>query len=311
VHDLKYRATAGGFISILRANQSKIVPRYLFHWFTSPAIQSQVRHCGRKTTNISNLNYEQCLSIEIPLPSLSEQRRIADILDKADAIRRKRQEAKGLSHDIPHALFLDFFGQPHTNSMNWPLCAFTDVCESRLGKMLDAKQQTGNHARPYLRNLNVQWGRLDLSSVYKMDFNEGDREQFRLQSGDVMICEGGAGVGQTAIWRGELSECYFQKSLHRVRPYGDKAVPEYIAYLIWMLMRTNSILGSISQATIPHLTGVKLKSLKIPVPPVALQRKFASLLDTNTVASRKLADGVSESNYLFNSLVQHAFRGEL
>lgn len=105
VPTLNYRATAGGFISILRANHTKVVPRYLFHWFTSPVIQSRVRHCGRKTTNISNLSYEQCLSIEIPIPPLPEQRRIADILDKADAIRRKRQEEMNLANAIRRSVF--------------------------------------------------------------------------------------------------------------------------------------------------------------------------------------------------------------
>ncbi len=250
-------------------------------------------------------------SIKIPLPPLSDQRRIAEILDAADRIRRKRREVKRLADELPHALFLDFFGQPRSNSKNWPVRVFSDVCESRLGKMLDAKQQTGNHARPYLRNLNVQWGRLDLSSVFEMDFDEDDRKQFRLQPGDVMICEGGAGVGQTAIWRGELVECYFQKSLHRVRPDDAQAVPEYIAYLIWMLMRAGSILDSISTATIPHLTGVKLKSLKIPVPPLTLQKKFAKLVEQQTKISRQTECGIDDANYLFDALVQRAFRGEL
>ena len=153
---------------------------------------------------------------------------------------------------------------------------FSQVCDSRLGKMLDAKQQTGQYSRPYMRNINVQWGQLDLSTVWEMDFDDHDRNEFRLEPGDVLICEGGAGVGQTAIWRGELPECYFQKSLHRVRPKPDMAVPEYIETLIWALMNGGSILRHISQATIPHLTGVKLKTLRIPLPPLSLQQRFAS-----------------------------------
>ena len=78
---LSYTATAGGFISILRADSSKVCPRYLYYWFSSDPTQHYVRHCGRQTTNISNMSYERCLALKIPLPPLAEQKRIADILD--------------------------------------------------------------------------------------------------------------------------------------------------------------------------------------------------------------------------------------
>ena len=116
----------------------------------------------------------------------------------------------------------------------WSLIPFDDVAPSRLGKMLDGKKQTGKHARPYLRNENVQWGRFDLTDVSTMDFDEGDREEFALTPGDLIICEGGE-PGRCAIWRGEIKECYFQKALHRARPVPSKAIPEYLLYLFWWL----------------------------------------------------------------------------
>lgn len=73
---LDYSATAGGFISILRANQEKLDQRYLYHWFNSPNTQLLARNCGRQTTNISNMDLERCLSIKIPLPPLLAQRRM-------------------------------------------------------------------------------------------------------------------------------------------------------------------------------------------------------------------------------------------
>jgi type I restriction enzyme S subunit len=247
----------------------------------------------------------------IPLPPLPEQKRIANILDKANTIRRKRQEANSLLDDYPHSLFRDMFGHPDKNPLNWPIHQFDDVAESRLGKMLDAKQQTGKHLRPYMRNLNVQWGKLDLSEVFEMDFGESHREEFRLQFGDVLICEGGAGVGQTAIWRDELPECYFQKSLHRVRPYSDKATPEFIAFLMWTLMKGSSLLGSISSATIPHLTGVKLKQIQIPVPPMKLQQEFQRQIHTYNRVREHGRVAHAETDALFNTMVQRAFKGEL
>jgi type I restriction enzyme S subunit len=308
---LDYDATAGGFISILRADVTKILPRYLYYWFNSDKVQHATRLCGRQTTNISNMSFERCEALEIPLPPLPEQKRIADILDKADAIRRKRREVSVNLCDYSLSLFQDMFGHPDSNPQHWPIAKFSEVCDSRLGKMLDAKRQTGGDNRPYMRNLNVQWGRLDLSSVFQMDFDDSDRQQFRLRYGDVLICEGGAGVGQTAIWRDELPECYFQKSLHRVRPYPDKATPEYISFLMWVLMKGSSLLRSISSATIPHLTGEKIKEIRIPLPPLAHQKQFSSQCHRVRVAHCTAVCAVNDADGLFNSLVTRAFEGDI
>ena len=88
VPKLDYEATAGGFISILRADRKQVDPRYLYHWFAAPRTQHEVRLCGRQTTNISNLNYERCLNLPIPLPKLEEQKRIAALGQKAKNLKQ-------------------------------------------------------------------------------------------------------------------------------------------------------------------------------------------------------------------------------
>ena len=115
VPELDYPATAGGFISILRAIPNEVDERYLYHWVVSMKTQHALRYCGRQTTNISNMSFEQALAIEIPLPPLEEQKRIAAILDKADAVRRKRQQAIELADQFLRSVFLDMFGDPVTN----------------------------------------------------------------------------------------------------------------------------------------------------------------------------------------------------
>jgi type I restriction enzyme S subunit len=295
---------------VLRPNNN-VYPRYLFHMVWTPYFRNEASRNMTGTAGQQRVPSTFFERFEIPLPPLPEQKRIADILDKAESIRRKRQEVSSSLENFPLALFKHLFGHPDANPSKWQMLPFSKVCESRLGKMLDAKQQSGKHNRPYMRNLNVQWGRLDLSQIYEMDFDKSDRAEFRLKHGDVLVCEGGAGVGQTAIWRDELPECYFQKSLHRVRPLEDKATPEYIAYLMWTLMKGSSLLRSISSATIPHLTGEKLKDILIPVPPLQLQQHFSNQCQTIARLSSKAAENLKITDDLFNSLVQQAFRGAL
>ena len=201
------------------------------------------------------------------------------------------------------------FGDPATNPMGWPVKRFDDICESRLGKMLDAKQQTGLHRRPYLRNANVRWDSLVLDDLLEMDFDEKDRAGFRLRRGDILICEGGE-VGRCAIWNDELPECYFQKALHRVRPFPGAAVPEFIVYLFRELAWRGALRDAVSQVTFSHLTGVKLKALPIPVPPMSLQRRFAARVHVFK-QSVKRNDMAPRMDALFSTLLHRAFSGEL
>ena len=101
VPELYQRTTFGGFISALRADSQLVLPRFLFRWFSSNRIQATVRSFGRQTTNISNLDFGRCLKLELPLPPLSEQRRIAEVLDRAEALRAKRREAIARSMNSP------------------------------------------------------------------------------------------------------------------------------------------------------------------------------------------------------------------
>ena len=142
VNTLSYEAAPGGFISVLRAKNGKIDPRFLYLWFASDRIQTLVRSFGRKTTNISNLDIKQCLSVKFPLPPLPEQRRIAAILDKADGLRAKRREAIQKLDTLLQSVFIEMFGDPVTNPKGIDLIAIGDIAKLRSGEGLIAK----NHA---------------------------------------------------------------------------------------------------------------------------------------------------------------------
>lgn len=130
------------------------------------------------------------LKLKISLPPIAEQKRIAAILDKAEELRGLRRRALSRLDAIAQSIFLEMFGDPVTNPKGFQKILFGEVCETRLGKMLDQKKQTGQQSRVYLRNANVQWFRFDLAEVLKMDFDDTDRKTLRLQYGDLMICEG-------------------------------------------------------------------------------------------------------------------------
>ena len=310
IPNLPWKATFGGFVSALRADPTLVNPRFLYWWFSSDRTQALLRSFGRKTTNISNLSAEQCLNLAVPLPRLDDQRRIAAILDQADALRTKRREALAQLDSLTQSIFIEMFGNPVTNPKGWTVRPFSEICETRLGKMLDARQQTGQDKRRYLRNANVQWFRIDLYDLLEMDFDSDARETFNLRKGDLLICEGGE-PGRAAVWQGQLDDVYFQKALHRGRPKAGMANPEYLVWLLWFLAHNGGLGDHVTAATIAHLTGEKLKAMPIPVPPLGMQQVFATRLHSVEVLKTTHIAALQELDRLFASLQHRAFQGEL
>lgn len=294
----------------LRPDRSKLTPQFGKYLIRSKPFRSQLFNYVNKSVNQASVSIGNLKPIMIPLPPLLEQKRIAAILDKADSIRRKRQEAVRLTEELLRSVFLDMFGDPVTNPKGWNTRTFAEVCETRLGKMLDANQQTGEHLRPYLRNSNVQWDRIETTDLEQMDFNEKDRKTFSLIEGDVLICEGGE-VGRAAIWRNQLSDCYFQKAIHRARPNQTSVLPEYVMFWLWFMAKNGGFKDHVTSATIAHLTGEKLKEIQMALPPMELQRKFLMAYNKHLALKTKTNKYVLSIDALFNSLLQRAFKGEL
>ncbi|MGW2874793.1 restriction endonuclease subunit S [Streptomyces sp. NPDC001233] len=284
--------------------------KYLVHSLRTPNARRQIdaitTGAAQKKVSLDRFRTR----LHISAPPLPEQKRIAAVLDQVDALRAKRREAIDLLDDLAQAIFLDMFGNPVANEREWPVHAFGEVCETRLGKMLDASRQTGMNARPYLRNANVQWFHVDTTDLLEMDFSEADRITYGLAPGDVLICEGGE-PGRAAVWRGEISDCYFQKALHRARPRQGSANPEYIVWLLRMFSILGGLSDHISTATIAHLTGAKLKNLPIPNPPLPMQEEFAWQIKQVEAAKQRHSIHLTVLNELFVSLQQRAFSGTL
>lgn len=259
---------------------------------------------------VNNLNSKMVRRLKVPLPPLAEQKRIARILDQADVLRAKRRDTIKQLDALVQSVFLDMFGDPVTNPKGWETPALGTFSTSRLGKMLDAAQQTGKETFPYLANFNVQWGRFELGHLRSMDFDEKDRKEFELKSGDLLICEGGE-IGRTAIWQETVSNIFFQKALHRVRLDLSIAVPEYLLFVMWFLAKNGGFKDHSSSATIPHLTGAKLKRLPIPTPPIDQQRKFAEFYRIANSHRDRASLGENELERLFLSIQSRAFKGEL
>ncbi len=284
----------------------KLSPEYLLHALAAADLQARTDRAVMGMT----LNKAKMQRLRVPLPPLPEQRRIAAILDKADAVRRKRQQTLALADQFLRSAFLDMFGDPVTNPKRWPIKKLGDLAETKLGKMLSKASLRGENPVEYLGNSNVRWREFDLSSLATMDFTADELKKLDVQDGDLLVCEGGE-VGRCAIWRGERPGISFQKALHRVRCHPGALVPEYLQELLMLMAETGALVGATSTATIAHLTGVRLKQLRIPVPPVALQMEFVGEYRVQRSLRMRLTHTANLVQGLRESLTRRAFQGEL
>ena len=243
----------------------------------------------------------------INIPDIDTQRKISRIFDKIDALVTSRKEQRTKLDQIVMSRFIEMFGDVIRNSKAWQMRVFEDVAASRLGKMLDAKQQTGKYSYPYLANFNVQWFRFNIENLNQMDFDEDDRAEFELKDGDLLVCEGGE-IGRCAVWHNEIQPCFFQKALHRVRCNRQIIHPDYLAW--WFKYNCDydgftAIAGS--KATIAHLPGIKLKQLQVAVPPIELQEQFATFVEQTDKSKLAIQESLKRLEILKKSLMQKYF----
>ncbi|MGM9649628.1 MAG: restriction endonuclease subunit S [Butyricicoccaceae bacterium] len=286
----------------------EIESNYLKWYFSSPTFRnmltSQVAGIGGSLTRAQP---KQVAKYPVPIPDKIRQKSIISILDKVDNLISLRKQQLAKLDELVKSRFIELFGDVIRNSKAWQMRMFADIASSRLGKMLDAKQQTGKCTYPYLANFNVQWFRFNIENLNQMDFDEDDRTEFELKDGDLLVCEGGE-IGRCAVWHNEIQPCFFQKALHRVRCNRQIIHPDYLAW--WFKYNCDhggfaAITGT--KATIAHLPGVKLKQLQVVVPPLELQEQFAAFVEQTDKSKLTIQQSLDKLELLKKALMQEYF----
>jgi type I restriction enzyme, S subunit len=248
-------------LSIL--DESGIAKEYLYWYLKS--FDWEAIAVGDHKVKGKTLNKKKIASLPIRIPCRADQHRIVAKLDRAFAeIDRAIENTERGMREASNALvqFLDsVFSGP--NSLAWERKTVSEIADHKLGKMLDKNKNRGEF-QPYLRNLNVRWFEFDLEDVLEMKVEEREHERYSVLPGDLMICEGGY-PGRCAIWN-EDQPMYFQKAIHRVRPY-DARYTAWLQYWLFYLDSTDQLRQHFTGAGIQHFTGKALAALPVPVPP--------------------------------------------
>ena len=191
---------------------------------------------------------------------------------------------------------------------SWVWTTIGNVCETCLGKMLD-KQKNQGLLQPYLRNVNVRWGKFDLSDLLQMPFEDGEAERYSIGQNDLVVCEGGE-PGRCAIWT-DTESIKFQKALHRVR-CSDGILNKYIQIILKTFYANGMLESYYTGSTIKHLTGDALNSFLFPLPPTKEQlrivdevEKWENVMDALDTEGKKLSSAILQTKSRILDLAIH------
>jgi len=292
----------GRGVAGMRAKEGKLDISYAAHFINAKKADLQKLGTGSTFLAIRRADLEE---FEIPLPPLPEQRRIAAILDKAGAIRRKRQQAIRLTEDFLRSVFLDMFGDPVTNPKGWEVDAVGTYADSIVPGRDKPKSFTGNTPWVTTNDL-IHLGTTNRPLEFKgLTQNEIEQVRARIvpKSALLMTCVGDLGVISIS---GE--DMVINQQLHAFLPKNNISTP----FLMYALsFQKNYMLKMATHTTLPYMNKTVCNSVPIIVPPFLEQRRFEEIYKMTHNLRHPFNKSNLECSTLFNSLVQRAFRGDL
>jgi type I restriction enzyme, S subunit len=310
VHTDREAAIASSLVIIRPSGECSA--EYLYHFLTSPLGRIEIRKFDNGSSQ-PNLSANSVKNYLLPLPPLKEQRRIAEVLDRAKAVRAKRRNALSKLDFLAQSLFLDLFGDPATNPKAWRMSQLAELCEiaGEYGANVSAEPYNPELPR-YVRITDItNSGELTPDAVSPGGART-DYEAYRLREGDLLFARSGATVGKTYLHHNKNGDCVFAGYLIRFRPRREEMLPEFLfsftktaSYASWVKARQRVVAQ-------PNINAKQYgRELKVPVPPMELQRGFTHRMAA--VEKLKVANRASlaELDALFASLQHRAFRGEL
>lgn len=248
----------------------------------------------------------------IPLPPPEVQKRIAEILDQADELRRKRQRALDRLNQLSQAIFIEMFGDPAINPMGWPIGTIRDLIgEAKYGT--SAKANTDGIGLPILRMGNLTYdGKIDLSNLKHVELSDDEFDKYTTQPGDILFNRTNSKelVGKTAVVTLE-EPLAIAGYLVRARA-NQRGNPHYIsAYLNSAHGKTTLHNMCKNIVGMANINAQEFQNIAIALPPKEIQDDFAARLSSTEAARLPMAISQSKTESMFASLQARAFRGEL
>jgi type I restriction enzyme S subunit len=291
----------------------KVDVKYLFYFLFSQENNFNKVASG---ATVKGIKINHIMDMRIPLPPLAEQKKIAAILDAADSLRQKDRQLIDHYTALSQSLFLEMFGDPVTNPMEWEIKA--------IEKILDRKSQNGLYlTQDKYKSTGIEmvhmsdafYGIVSPGNLKKVTLTDQELEKYKLSTNDLLLAR------RSLTYEGAAKPCLipeysknlvYESSLIRITPKKELANSLYLYFFFSNKGARNKFVNKyISRSTISGINNKGLNSIKIPLPPITLQNQFAKRIQLIEQQKQQAQASLEKSEALFNSLLQCAFNGEL
>lgn len=291
---------------------SKVDKRYLRHALELALLDMQ-RHLHGAT--MMHVNRGEFLATKLFLPSIPEQRRIAAILDQADALRAKRREALAELDQLTQSIFIEMFGEPDTNPKEWPTAPLGKQVSVIGGYAFKSVDYVASGI-PLIRIGDVNRGGFynETACFLPEEFSE-EYSRFLVYPGDLLMSLTGTtgkdDYGNIAVLGPERENYLLNQRVACIRPRLNLITREYLANFLGNKKIKERIISRSRGVRQANISNPDILEISLPLPPVETQNEFAKSIDSvRNLKANHLAAAV-QSERLFSSLQHRAFRGEL
>lgn len=304
---------------------AKLRPAYLHYLLRAEHFRHDLQRQASGTSGRKRVTPEAFLSLQVPLPTLTEQDALVTAYDAAltqaakqeadaaliaQASQRAFEDALGVAPPPPlpdrpafiarfkeverwsHEGILRAVTHTPTTSAKWPIVELSSVGKVSYGLQKSPANRPGKHSRPYLRVANVQRGVLDLAEMKYMDVPDEDMPKLRLMDGDVLLCEGNSPdlVGRGAIWRNQIPDCIHQNHVLRVRVDQGKLLPDFLLAVINSSHGQGYFRAKAKRTTnLASINSTEVAGFPVPLPPLDVQKSLLTELHKGEADARAQA----------------------
>jgi type I restriction enzyme S subunit len=289
-------------------------PRYVSHFFQTREYWAQIMMSARGAAQ-PGVNATTLKSLEIPLPSLPEQRRIAEVLDRAEALGAARRAGLSRLDILTQAIFLEMFGDPAKNPRRWARATLGELATKFSDGPFGSNLKTEHYCKTGVRVVrlqNIGVGRfLDDDRAFVSERHFQRLERHECQPGDVLIGTMGDPNLRACIQPEWLPVALNKADCVQFRVNARVADAHYMSALLNQSATERMARGLVLGQTRLRISMGRLRGLEVPVPPVSLQRDFSRRVAAVGKVEAAHRASLSEFDALFASLQHRAFGGEL
>ncbi|OAI03582.1 hypothetical protein A1353_00305 [Methylomonas methanica] len=297
---------------LLRPDTSRVIPEYLHFGLRSSQVRSYIRARCKRAVNQASINQKELGAIEIPIPPITQQIAVVDILSRAEGIVKLRREAQKKAAEIIPALFIDMFGDPATNPKGWPVIPLGELLSEPpiLGTMIKPSADSGRWLD--LRVANIQGGQLTLVDKKWLDLPEDQIARFALCDGDIVLARAIGSLdhlGKAVVVHPGNEEWTFDSHLMRIRLDQSRLLPEVLKGFLESSGGREAFLKHTRRSAVQfNINGKEIRKISIPLPPISRQSLYLERVQAIASVLAQQSTATEKSQATFDALLAGFFQ---